>query len=490
LNKSGQKEELAGGEWQDSIAVLPFRDLSPQKNQEHLCFGLTDAINSRLTRLGVLKVSSTSSVARYKNTEKFPLIIGEELGVANIHEGSVQIENNRIQVSCTLVNAETGFQIWSKTYRRELESYLDLQDEVSKDIADNLKVKLAPDTLIAARSDLPENMEAYEFYLRGNVALDSRYHVYEDEKDFHEAVNMFQKAIDIDPNYAAAYLGLSTAYEHHFTNTGIRESRKKALELIEKAYELDPNSAAIIGLKGYLKFHGGKRDYDKGYQFYKKALEIDRNNGVVNFLIGHTYLTIGLYDKAIGFLEKMREINPYYFWPYHKLGVCYAGLGNFEKSISIYKKAREFFPNKVMFPCELAYRLIMEGRYAEAEEILVEAERIDPEHSKINYIDRARLHRLPYYKALLYAAKGEKKKALDLLEKEEMYALEEIYSLLGMREEAFELMNEGVKRFRYPYYSLLNNPFYDNLRDDPRFEEIVQKTKERHEYRLKTYGDL
>jgi serine/threonine protein kinase/tetratricopeptide (TPR) repeat protein len=489
LNKSGQMGELTGGEWQDSIAVLPFRDLSPQKDQEHLCFGMTEGINDRLTQLGVLKVCSTSSVMRYKDTEKSPKMIGEELGVVNILEGSVQIEGNRIHVKSTLVNAETGFQLWSETYRKELESYLDLQDEVSKDIADTLKVKLAPDKLIATRSDLPENMEAYEYYLRGKTALDSRYLIYEDDEDFKEAVNMFEKAIEIDSNYASAYLGLSSAYEHHFTNTGNRESREMALKAIERAYELDPDSAGVIGLMGYLEFWG-KREYIKSFQKYKTGLEIDRNDGMLNFLIGATYHGIGLYVQAIDFLSKTLELDPYYFWPYHKLGSSYGELGNFEKSISLYEKAREFFPNKVMFPCELAYRLIMVGRYAEAEEILAEAERIDPEHSKIKYIDRARLRRIPYYKALLYASRGEREKALALLETEDMYALEEIYSLLGMKEEAFQLMSEGIKRFKYQYYSLINNPFYDNLRDDPRFEEIVQKTKTRHEERLKTYGDL
>jgi tetratricopeptide (TPR) repeat protein len=375
------------------------------------------------------------------------------------------------------------------TYPRELISYLDLQDEISKDIADNLKMKLAPDELMAARSDLPENMEAYEYYLKGNAALTSRYLIYEDEKDFQEAINMFEKAIEIDPNYAAAYLGLSSTYEHHFTNTGNRESRKMSLKAVEKSYELNPNSATAVGYMGYLQFWG-KGEEIKGFEKYKKGLEIDRNDGWLIFFIGATYHGIGLYNQAIPFLSKYMELNPYFFWPYHKLGSSYGELGNFEKSISLYEKAREIFPNKVMFPCELAYRLIMVGRYVEAEDILEEAERIDPEHSKINYIDRMQLHRIPYYKALLYAAKGEKEKALDLLETEKMYALEEIYSLLGMKEEAFELMNEGVKRFRYPYYSLLNNPFYENLRGDPRFLEIVQKTKAEHEERLKLYDVL
>jgi len=489
LRKSGQMGELAEAEWQDSIAVLPFRDLSPQKDQEHRCFGLIDAINGRLTQLGVLKVSSTSSVVRYKDTEKSPKMIGEELGVANILEGTVQIEGDIIRVSSNLVKAETGFQLWSETYKEDLKRFYALQDVISKDIAEILKMKLAPDTLRSTSSGLPEDMEAYEYYLMGKTALDSRYLIYEDEKDLKEAASMFEKAIEIDPNYTLAYYGLSYAYEHHFTNTGNREYRSMAIKAIEKAYQLDPNLVEVNAMMGYLDFFA-KGERETGFQKYKRGLEINRNNSLILGTIGITYHGIGLYEQAIDFLSKAMELDPYYFWFYHKLGSSYGELGNFEKSISLYEKARELFPNKVMFPCELAYRLIMVGKYAEAEGILAEAERIDPEHTKMNYIDRSRLHRIPYYKALLYAAKGERKKALALLETEEMYALEEIYSLLGMKEEAFELMNEGVKRFKYPYYSLINNPFYANLRDDPRFEEIVQKTKTRHEESLKIYDVL
>ena len=182
------KTEPVGGEWQDSIAVLPFRDLSPLRDQEHRCFGITEEINNRLTQLGILKVTSTSSVMRYKGTEKTPEVIGEELGVANILEGSLQIEGNLIRVKSTLVNAETSFQLWSNTYQQELVRFFDLQDAVSKDIAETFKMKLAPETLQETRSSLPTNMEAYEYFLKGNTALRSRYVIYENEEDLRNAL--------------------------------------------------------------------------------------------------------------------------------------------------------------------------------------------------------------------------------------------------------------------------------------------------------------
>ena len=135
LGTSGREGEPAGEVKLDSIAVLPFRDLSPQKDKDHICFGMIDAINGKLTQLGELKVTAATSVMRYRDTEKTIKEIGEELGVANILEGSVQMEGNRMRVTSTLVNVETSFQLWSETFEEERDSIFNIQDDVSKAIA-------------------------------------------------------------------------------------------------------------------------------------------------------------------------------------------------------------------------------------------------------------------------------------------------------------------------------------------------------------------
>jgi serine/threonine-protein kinase len=483
LGKSLQKGDPEREGWQESIAVLPFRDLSPQKDQEYLCFGMTEEINSRLTQLGALKVSSTTSVMRYKDTEKSPKEIGEELGVTNILEGSVQKEGNRIRVMSTLVNVKTNFQLWSKTYRNQLDSILDLQDAVSRDIADALKVRLAPDALQASRSGLPKNMEAYEYYLRGKAAIEGRYMIYEREEDFEAAVEMLEKAVEIDPDYALAYCSLYMAYENHYTNTGNREFRVKAIKTGEKSYEIDPNLVETNTVMGYLEFM--RREYDKSFLRYKKGLEINSNYAYLNHLLGISYQALGLYHQAIQFLSRGMELDPYFFWVYHKLGRSYGELGEYENSLSFIKKGIELYPNKVLFLCDQAYRLIMSGKYAEAEEIIARAEKIDLDHYQLDYIDITRLQGIPYYKALVFAAKGEKDKALALSKDED------VYSLLGMKDEAIQLMEEKInKGEEYLYLSLRNNPFYDNIRDHPRFREIVQRAKTQYEEYVEKYGNL
>lgn len=137
-----------------------------------MSFGMTDAINDRLTQLEVLKVTATTSVMRYKKTEKDIREIGRELGVKNILEGSIFVEGDRIRITGQLIDAKTGFHLWSEKYDRKLKSVIDVQDEVSEAIARALEVKLTPGAFSDLEKDRPKNFEAYEYYLKGMNYID------------------------------------------------------------------------------------------------------------------------------------------------------------------------------------------------------------------------------------------------------------------------------------------------------------------------------
>jgi TolB-like protein len=484
LGKSGQMGEPEGKSGLDSIAVLPFRDLSPQKDQGHLCFGMIDAINGKLTQLGELRVTPATSVLRYKDTEKTIKEIGDELGVAYIQEGTIQTEGNRIRVTSTLANAKTGFQLWSRTFEEKRESIFKIQDDVSRDIAGALELELTEDSRDATDTSLQRNLEAYDYYLKGKYILESRYLVTEKEEDFHDAVTMYKKAVEIEPNYSLGYVGLGWAYESHYINTKDKEFRNLGIESCELAYELDPNLAQTNAMMGYHNFEL-RGEYNKGYQYYKRGLEIDKNNFEINFAVGCSSLIHGLYHQTIKYLLRAVELNPYFFWNQHKLYQAFMYTGDLEKSEFYVKRGRELYPHKVIFFCDYAYLLIMKKEFDEAEKILEEAEQIDPDSTEIIYDDRLRLQNIPYYKALLFASRGEKDKALALSQHQYVYAL------LGMKDEALRIMEDKAsKGVKFLYLVLLNNPLYDNLRNDPRFEKIVQDSKLRYEENVKKYGNL
>jgi serine/threonine protein kinase len=229
--------------WANSIAVLPFVDLSSQRDQEYFCDGMTDEIILKLSKLSDLKVISRTSVMRYKNTEKDIREIGQELGVATIMEGSIRKEENNIRISAQLINVEDGFHLWSDKYDRKLERIFEVQENVSRSIANALmREKLTVDLLDAAIStNRPSKIEAYDYCLKGWYYTNGKYAISFKEADFQTALKMFNRAIEIDPNYAYAYCGIGFAHQNHYTVTRSKEDLNLVIKNCKKSYELEPN---------------------------------------------------------------------------------------------------------------------------------------------------------------------------------------------------------------------------------------------------------
>jgi len=473
--KKPEAEKIVEIKWENSIAVLPFADLSQEKDQEYFCDGMTEDIIIKLSRIGELKVISRTSVMRYKKADKDIKEIGRELGVTSILEGSIRKEKDNIRVSAELVNVEDGFHLWADTYNRRLESVFEVQDDVSKAIADALKLKLSPETIEALKTGQPKNIDAYEYNLKGTHFINSKYIISQREEDFKAAIKMFKKATEIDPNYALAYGGLGWAYQHHYQITGNKKDIKLVLKNCEIAYELNPNlvetNTAIAGtyfLRG---------EYSKAYQSFKRALEINPNLSTSYHVIGIFFRSLGLLHQAIEYFSKALEFDPF-FLPSHSLRArCHIYTGELEKAVIYIDKALEIEPNNFWSLLDYSLLFVIKKEYEKAEELLARAEKINPDYSTIQF-----------YRALLFAAKGEKSKALALRKNGVVYAF------LGMKDEAIRNINDEIKKefehFQYSYLPLINNIFYDSLRDDARFEGIVKKQKKKYEERLKKYGKL
>ncbi len=463
--------------WANSIAVLPFVDLSPQRDQEYFCDGMTDEIILKLSKLSDLKVISRTSVMRYKNTEKDIREIGQELGVATIMEGSIRKEENNIRISAQLINVEDGFHLWSDKYDRKLESIFEVQEDVSRSIANALmREKLTVDSLDAAIStNRPSKIEAYDYCLRGWYFTNSKYAISFKEADFQTALKMFSKAIEIDPNYAYAYCGIGFAHQNHYTVTRSEEDLDLVIKNCKKSYELEPNLVCSNTALAWVYYIKG--DYDKAYKSFKKAMSINSNISLVIYLIAHFYRQIGLFQKAIKHCSRATELDPFYPIFYSVLARCFIDIGELEKAEISIGKAYELEPESIWIILDRCLLLIKMRKYIEAEESIAKAERLHP-----------RISNIQTFKSLVHAAKGEKDKALALRRNGA------VYSLLGMKEEAIQYIeNELKKDYEHhdcSYISLLSSPFYDSLRDDPRFHEILKNAKQKYEERLIKFGDL
>lgn len=476
LQKEKTETEATGEmKWKNSIAVLPLADLSLNKDQEYFCEGMAEDIITKLSRLPELKVISRTSTIRYKNTDKDIKEIGRELGVATVLEGSIRKEKDNIRVTAQLINVKDGFHLWADTYDRRLESVFDVQDEVSHAIAEALEIKLTQKKIEAIKKGRPKNVETYEYFLKGMHLINSKYIISHREEDFKTALKMFTKAVEIDHNYAPTYVGFAWSYQHHFQITGNRKDLEQVKKNTEIIYRLDPNLAEANILIAWAHYLGG--DYDRAYTHYRKAKKINPNVSTFHHVIGLFFRGLGLLHQAIESASRSMELDPFYLPSQSLRARGYIYLKEFEKAAVCIANSFEIEKNNFWSLLDRCILFIMMKKYNEAKEVLAKAEKINPKYSSVQF-----------YKALIFASVGEKKKALSLRKNGAVYAL------LGMKKEAIKYIDKAIKKgnehFQYSYLPLLNNHIYDNLRDDPQFKKIIEIQKQKYEDRLEKYGDL
>jgi Tfp pilus assembly protein PilF len=299
------------------------------------------------------------------------------------------------------------------------------------------------------------------------------------EEDFREAKTMFEKAIELDPNYALAYAGLADLYDTYLTNIDWNpEYDDLRRSLIEKAYSLDPNLPYVLEVKSYVLEREGK--LDEAYASLQKALEISPNESEYNLVMGIFLRGEGLILQAIRYFTIALQQNPLDNMIYIYRGNAYMVIGDYAAAEADIKKALQIEPQHVVGLNLLAQLSIMKKDYDAAEAYLSQCETINPNYRDYNIT-----------KAWLFAAKGDKEKALAAHEDDI------VYLLLGLNNEAFKQLNILIEKdwsgtqalYRHDsYLALKNMPFYDGIRNDPRFMEILEKEKKKYETELQKYG--
>jgi TolB-like protein/thioredoxin-like negative regulator of GroEL len=475
--------------WKNSIAVLPFEDQSPQEDQELICEAMTQAIISKLATIEELKVISYRTMRRYRDSDKSNKEIGKELNVETILVPNLKKEENIIRVDAQLVEAKEGFVIRPYSYKEEFSSLFEVQDKISDSFAEELAVDLVKKKFNAPKRSELKDPEAFKYYVKGRH-FEHRYRDTGQQEDFEDAVENYKNAIEIEKDYALAYCGLGNIYEAHFLKG--RSKDKKDFDLMfnyySKAYEIDGNLAeAKVGL-GWAYFY--QEDFDKAYHFYKKAFELDPNNAEINSNIASFLRDIGLYDNAIDFYFKAIELDPTSTKYLHLCARCYMSIGEFDNATNLLKEALELNPDDIELRLVYARQFIMMERLEEAEREIARAENLEPDNPGIRYT-----------RAMAYAVRGEKDKALAIIKDIDpffyTFLLSNVYSILGMKDEAINNIKEAIERgfselktYPYSYLNLIKNHFYDGLRDDSRFKEIIKEEEKKYKERLEKYGKL
>jgi non-specific serine/threonine protein kinase len=372
MEKPGVKM-VAGTGWKNSIAVLPFRDLSPQKDQEYFCDGMTEAIIGKLTGLEDLKIISMTSSMRFKAPDRNIKKIGEELDVSTILEGSIQKEDNRIRVNAQLVNVADDAHLWSETYDRELESIFSIQDEISQAIVDVLKIRLLGEDRAAFAKRYTDNLEAYNSYVQGRFLWNKRV-----EEHLMKAIEYFEKAIDLDPNYALAYAGLADAYSVLPSNIGypVEEAFPKAKEAAKKALELDDELAEAHASMGLALANVGH--LDEAEKEYKKAIKLNPGYAYAHYWYSLLLSNMGRREESLKELETAYELNPLSVVILTNLASKKAASDDTSKAEELFKRAIEVEPGRAATYSVYATYLSQIGKVREAEELIRQALEIEP----------------------------------------------------------------------------------------------------------------
>lgn len=455
----------------DSLAVLPFVNMSGSADTDYLSDGITESLIDNLSELPDLKVMSHSAVFRYKGKEIDPRAVGRELGVRAVLTGQVTQHGSDLSVRTELVNVDDNAALWGEEYNRNLMDALAVQNDIAHQIVEKLKLRLSGSQMTRMVKRQTDNPEAYQLYLKGR-----HYAGKFDPENLNKGRDYLRQAIALDPNFALAFDGLSYYYSLLFDwFEPENEVGPKALEAARKALELDPNLVeAHVELGGVHLFYdfdwgSAEREFRRAldlnpnyaiahawnawYLIYmgrsseglaeaRKAVQLDPLSAENQYLTGWFLFYSRRYAEALTEVNKALELDPSLWVSYFIQGQCYQQLGRFPEALAALKKSQEILGDNPSPPLAGEARVYaLSGRRADA----------------LRTLDR-----------LL---------ALSQRTQVSKYAIATVYAALGDKDQAFARLNQAYDEHSFLLGSLQVDPELDPLRSDPRFQGLLQRMK-------------
>jgi TolB-like protein/DNA-binding winged helix-turn-helix (wHTH) protein/Flp pilus assembly protein TadD len=456
-----------------SIAVLPLENVSSDPKQEYFADGMTEELITQLSKLGVVKVISHTSVMQYKGTKKSLRQIAGELGVDTIVEGAVQLEGNRVRVTAQLINGATDQHIFADNYDRELGDVLLLQTEVATDIARQIDLQLTPQQKKRLESAAhPVNPDAYQAYLLGRYNWNKR-----TADGLAKSGQYFQSAIQKDPSFAAAYSGLSDYYAFLTLIGGPeivppKQAMTQSKAAAMKALQLDDTSAEAHTSMGHV-LHNYDWDFARAESEFKRAIDLNPNYSTAHHLYAHLLMQMGRTEESLNEAKRALELDPLSPFVNNGLARQYYLARQFDKAIPQCQRGLEIDPTYLPGRILLGLAYDQTGKKSEAVSQLEQARDMAPT--------------LPMAHALLvyaYADAGRKTEARkELAELTEMshsrYVPSSYFAIaavaLGNNDQAFSYLQQSFKDRSEQILYMKVEPLVDPLRNDPRFATLLKQ---------------
>jgi non-specific serine/threonine protein kinase len=440
LEKLGQEAEGAHVGEIPSIAVLPFADMSRDKDQSYFCEGIAEEIINALCRVSGLRVASRTASFLFGGPTVEPREIGSRLGVETILEGSVRKSGNRLRITAQLAETSRGFHLWSESFDRELKDIFEIQEEIARSIVRALQVTLSPQEKGALLASPTRHVQAYDYYLKGR----SFYYRY-GKRDIEFALQLFKRATELDPGYALAYAGLADCWSHIYLYAERRDAvRLQADAASRKAVELAPDSAQAQASRAVTLSLGGAAK--EAEQAFENAIRLDP----------------GLFEA-------------WYFYARQTFGA-----GDLPRAAEYYQEAIRVRPDDYQSPLLVAQIYDDLGRSDDARESRRKGVALVEERLEL-YPDDARAL---YMGANGLVALGEREKGLEWAHRARaiapddsmlLYNLGCIYSLAGEIDEAIDCLDRGIASGQTQKGWFEHDSNLDPLRGDPRFKALMEK---------------